>query len=208
MPTKFFGTVRPKIFIGKTWYTLVYMKFFDIPTFLKQWDQKFSPENEIHPNMPGSYSIPQIFWNFDGMSTKSFGTVRQFFFDGNLCYPLLCLKFFDNPIYLKHWTDAQEIFRHCETKFFRREKRHTLYYTWNFSIPRFLWKIEGMATKFFVTVTPKIFDGKTWYPTFSSTNPFGNKIFCQKQLYFWTNFFGSVRHKDFDWKSWFAPSCP
>ena len=36
-----------------------------------------------------------------------------------------------------------------------------------------------MATNFFVTVTPKIFDGKTWYPPFSSTNPFGNRNFIK-----------------------------
>ena len=62
---------------------------------------------------------------------------------------------------------------------FLPEERRTLYYTWNFSIPRFLWKVEGMATNFFVTVTPKIFDGKTWYPPFSSTNPFGNRNFIK-----------------------------
>ena len=54
-------------------------------------------------------------------STKFFGTVRQKIFDGNLWYPLLCIKFFDTPNFLRHWRDAHEIFRHCETKNFRRK---------------------------------------------------------------------------------------
>ena len=55
------------------------------------------------------------------MPTKFFGTVRQKIFDGRLWYPLLCIKFFGTPNFLKHWRDAHEIFRHCETKNFRRK---------------------------------------------------------------------------------------
>ena len=128
--------------------------------------------------------------------------MREKIFDGKLWNPLLCIKFFDTPNFLKHWRDAHEIFRHCETKNFRRkivippimhkifrypkfsetlkgwprnfsalwdqkfsmEKRDTPYYAWNFSIPQVFWNIEGMPTKFFGTVRPKIVDGKTWYP--------------------------------------------
>ena len=50
-----------------------------------------------------------------------FGTVRQKNFDGKLWYPLLCIKFFDTPNFLKHRRDAHEIFWHCETKNFRRK---------------------------------------------------------------------------------------
>ena len=55
------------------------------------------------------------------MPTKFFGTVRQKIFDGKTWYPLVCIKFFDTPNFLKHWKDAHEIFRHCETKTFRRK---------------------------------------------------------------------------------------
>ena len=55
------------------------------------------------------------------MPTKFFGTMRQKIFDGNLWYPLLCIKFFDTPNFLKHRRDAHEIFRHYETKNFRRK---------------------------------------------------------------------------------------
>ena len=55
------------------------------------------------------------------MLTKFFGTVIQKYFDGNLWYRLLCIKFFDTPNFLKHWRDAHEIFRHREIKKFRRK---------------------------------------------------------------------------------------
>ena len=55
------------------------------------------------------------------MPTIFFGTVRQKDLDGNLWYPLLCIKFFDTPNFLKHWRDAHDFFRHCETKNFRRK---------------------------------------------------------------------------------------
>ena len=35
--TKFFGTVRQKIFDGKLWYPLLCIKFFDTPNFLEHW---------------------------------------------------------------------------------------------------------------------------------------------------------------------------
>ena len=56
-----------------------------------------------------------------GSFTKFFGTVRQKIFDGNLWYPLLCEKFFGIPNFLRHWRDAHEVFRHCETENFRRK---------------------------------------------------------------------------------------
>ena len=132
MPTKFLGTVRLKIFDGKTWYPLVCINFFDTPNFLKHWrdaheifrhceTKNFRRKLVISPIMHKNFSVPQIFWNIEGMPTKFFGTVRQKIFDGNLWYPLLCIKFFDTPNFLRHWRDAHEIFRHCETKNFRRK---------------------------------------------------------------------------------------
>ena len=55
------------------------------------------------------------------MPTKFFGTVRPKIFAEKTWYPVLCIKFFDTPNFLKHWSDAHEIFRHCETKNFRRK---------------------------------------------------------------------------------------
>ena len=57
--TKFFGTVRPNFFDGKTWYPLLCIEFFDTPNFLKHWrdaheifrdwDQKFSTQKRDTP---------------------------------------------------------------------------------------------------------------------------------------------------------------
>ena len=70
---------------------------------------------------PSQFLIPEISETLKGSYTKFFGTVRQKIFDGKLWYPLLCIKFFDTPNFVKHWRDAHEIFRHCETKIFRRK---------------------------------------------------------------------------------------
>ena len=109
------------------------------------------------------------------MPTKFFGTVRQKIFDGKLWYPLLCIKFFDTPNFLKHWRDAHEIFRHCETKNFRRKIvippiMHKIFRYPKVSEtlkggPRnFSGKQKGSFTKLFVSVQwDKNFDGKYWY---------------------------------------------
>ena len=65
--------------------------------------------------------MPQISEKLKGSFTKIFGTVEQKIFVGNLWYPLLCIKFFGTPNFLRHWREAHEIFRHCETKNFRRK---------------------------------------------------------------------------------------
>ena len=54
------------------------------------------------------------------MPTKFFGTVRPECFDGKTWYPPVCIKVFDAPNFLRHWRNAHEIFRHCETKKFWR----------------------------------------------------------------------------------------
>ena len=65
--------------------------------------------------------MPEISETPKSSFTKFFSTVRQKIFDGKTWYSLLCIKFFDTPNFLKHWRDAHEIFRHCDTKNFRRK---------------------------------------------------------------------------------------
>ena len=64
------------------------------------------------------------------------GTVRQKLFDGKKWHPLLWIKFFGSPNFLKHWRDAHEVFRYCETKNFRRKNL----------IPPF-WSIKHVETR-------------------------------------------------------------
>ena len=92
--------------------------------FSALWDKKFSNENCDNPYCAWKFSIPQIFWDIEGMPTNFFGTVRQKIFDRKLWYPLLCIKFFVIPNFLKHWSDAHEIFRHWDQKFLT-ERRDT-----------------------------------------------------------------------------------
>ena len=90
--------------------------------FSALWDQNFPTGKRDTPVF-----ILKTFWNriFSqkqwGSLTKVFGTVRQKIFDGKLWYPLLSINVFDTPNFLKHWRGAHQVFRHCETKTFRRE---------------------------------------------------------------------------------------
>ena len=90
MPTKNFGTRRPKNFAEKTCYFLLCIKNFDTLIFLKHW-------RDVHKK-------------FRHRETKKFRWKTW--------YPLLLMKLKDTPTFLKHWTDAQKFFRHCETKNF------------------------------------------------------------------------------------------
>ena len=96
------------------------------------------------------------------MPTKFFCTVRQKIFDGNLWYPLLCIKFFDTPNFLRHWRDAQEIFRHCETKNFRRKIVIPPIMHKIFRYPKFSETLKGCPRNF-SALWDKNFDGKFWY---------------------------------------------
>ena len=96
--------------------------------FSALWDPQFSTEKRDTPYYAWNFSIPQIFWNIGGMPTKFFGTERPKIFAGKTWYPLLCIKFFDTPNFLKHWRDAHKIFRHWETKNFRRKNVIPLFF--------------------------------------------------------------------------------
>ena len=95
--------------------------------------------------------------------------------------PFLCPKIFDKRSFQKHQIVVQWNFLVQSDKNFQTEKRDTIYHEINFSIPQIFWNIEGMPTKFFGTVRPKIFGGKTRYPPFYPQRTFRNQKFSQKQ---------------------------
>ena len=69
-----------------------------------------------------------------------------------------------------------EVFRHRETKYFRRKIVILLCIRF-FDTPIF-WNFEAMSAKFFGIVRPSLFDGKTWHPPpFSSIKLFETRIF-------------------------------
>ena len=121
MPTNFFGTVRPKIFDGKTWYPLFHPYiFFETKNFLKNsriflrkfwalWDIKISTGNrDMPPLIHKFFSIPENFRKTEGFLYKAFrfGPVRQKFRQ-NRDAPLLFMKIFDKRIFLKHQSVLQ-----------------------------------------------------------------------------------------------------
>ena len=56
---------------------------------------------------------------------------------------LLCIKFFDTPNFLKFWSDAREIFRHCETIIIRRKNVIPPVMHKIFRYPKFFETLEG-----------------------------------------------------------------
>ena len=72
-----------------------------------------------------------------------------------------------------------EVFRHRETKYFRRKIVILLCIRF-FDTPIF-WNFEAMSAKFFGIVRPSLFDGKTWHPPppFSSIKLFETRIFLK-----------------------------
>ena len=104
------------------------------------------------------FLIPESSETLKGSFTKFFGNVRPKNFDGKTWYPLLCIKFFYTPNFLKHWRDAHEIFRHCETKNFPRKNvippsMHKI-----FRYPKFSEALKGCPRNF----------SALWYQKFST----------------------------------------
>ena len=97
---EFFRQCEIKIFRSKNVIrAFSSIKLFETRSFIKNskiplrnfsalWDKIFSTEKSDTPFYAKSFSIPQIFWNIEGMPTKVFGTVRQKIFGGKLWYPI------------------------------------------------------------------------------------------------------------------------
>ena len=122
------------------------MKFFDTPKYPKHWSDvhKFFRNCEIKI-FRQKIVIPPIVHKFSrylilseilkGCPKKFFGTMRSKIFAERTWYPLLYMKLFDTPTFLKHWTEAHKKFRHCETKKISTEKCDIPYYAKFFSLP-------------------------------------------------------------------------
>ena len=129
---------------------------------------RFGVRVSVVPNFftiyPQHFLKPENSETLLGSFTKFFGTVKQTFFDGNLWYHLLCINIFDIPIFWKHWSDAHEIFQHCETEKVRRKTWYPSFHPQKFSKPEFFQKQLESLTKFFGTVRQKFFIKKSWHP--------------------------------------------
>ena len=133
-PTKFFGTVRRKIFPGKPWYSpFSYPNFFDTRNYCNNKGlpygnfrhceiKNFRRKVLMVPPAPliQTFSTSEIFATIKDSPTEIFGTVRQKNFHGKSCYspPPLLSKIFDTRNYCNNKGFPNGIFRHCETKNF------------------------------------------------------------------------------------------
>ena len=111
---KYFGNVRQKLFDGETWY----------------------PRLSV---IPKTFRYPKFCETLKGCPRKVSALWHQNYLTGKRD-PLLCINFFDTPIFLKLWRDAHEILRQCETKNFRRKNVIPPSHPYNFSKPQFFQK--------------------------------------------------------------------
>ena len=130
---------------------------------------RFGVRVSVVPNIftiyPQHFLKPEISETLLGSLTKLFGTVKQTIFDGNLWYHLLCINFFDIPISLKHWSDAHEIFQHCETEKVRRKNVIPLFSSTKLFETRIFSKTVGVPYEFFRHCETKFFHQKIVTPS-------------------------------------------
>ena len=98
------------------------------------------------------------------MSTKLFRNVRQKYFDGNLLYPLLSIKFFDTSNYLEHWRDAPRSFSVLWDPKFSPGNAIPFIIHETFRYPKFSETLSGCAQNFSALWDKKRFNWKIWYP--------------------------------------------
>ena len=189
MPTNFFGTVRPKIFDGKTWYPLFHPYiFFETKNFLKNsriflrkfwalWDIKISTGNrDMPPLIHKFFSIPENFRKTEGFLYKAFrfGPVRQKFRQ-NRDAPLLFMKIFDKRIFLKHQSVLQWNFSIQWDKNSDGKSWYSPPLIQTFSIPEIIATIKDSPTNFFDSETKNFRRKILIHPPFFSPNFFGTR---------------------------------
>ena len=101
--------------------------------------------------------------------------------------PLLCIKFFDTPNFLRHWRDDHEIFRHCETKHFRRKNVIPPIMHKIFRYPKFSETLKGCPRNFSALWDQKLSTEKRDTP-FSSIKLFETKNFLKNSRISLRNF--------------------
>ena len=140
-PTKFFGTVRQKIFDGKSWYSPLIHKFFDTRNFVKQngpLTKFFGPVRQKKfgktmmppsPSYAWKFSIQEFFWNTEGVSDEVFRYCGAKIFDTKSWYPFFMQKTF-SIIEIFWYTELFPIiiFRYRETKILNEKSWYHLFF--------------------------------------------------------------------------------
>ena len=157
--SRFFGTLRREIFDRKTWCPLLCKIISDTTIFLthcrdaheniRYWETKFFKRNMWYAPFfirKQSSESKNFLKKCRTPSQKFFGTVRQTFSGGKLWHPFYAY-FFDTRIFLKHWRNAHENFRHCETENFWRKNVITRIMHKIFRYPKFFSTLKGFPRK-------------------------------------------------------------
>ena len=188
-PRTFFGTVRPKIFDGKTWYPLFHPYiFFETKNFLKNsriflrkfwalWDIKISTGNrDMPPLIHKFFSIPENFRKTEGFLYKAFrfGPVRQKFRQ-NRDAPSSSWKFSIKEFFWSTKVFSIEIFQYSETKIPTENRDTPPPLIQTFSIPEIIATIKDSPTKFFDSETKNFRRKILIHPPFFSPNFFGTR---------------------------------
>ena len=166
--TKFFGTVRPKVFDGETWYPSLWcIKFFDTRSF------------------PIHRSAPQR--NFSVLWDKKVAMEKR-------DPPFSSIKPFETRTFIKKSRISWQNFAALWDIKISTENRGTLSYTWKFSIKKVSGTPKWSPTEYFGTVRQKLFDGKSWYlPPLIHKTFFPTRTFVKHRMVPWRSFFGPVR---------------
>ena len=127
--------------------------------------KKFSTENLDAPPSPSliqTFSIPEIIATVKDCPTNLFSTETKIFPRKlNLDTPLLSSNFFVTRNYCNSEGLPYGIFRHCETKNFRRKILMPPLLIQTFSIPEIIATLKDCPTKIFGTLRQKVFDGRS-----------------------------------------------
>ena len=174
-PLKYFGTVRQKLFDGKSWYLppLLSIKTFSLPeifwntewfpgeVFSVLWDKKnFDKTVKLPPSFAWKFSIPEFFRSvllriLSALWDKNFSTELS-------DIPFLCIKYCDTRNFLKHRTVPQRNFLvMCDKSFRRRNVIPPSLMHKVFRYPKFSDKPKCSPTKFFGSVSQKILNEKS-----------------------------------------------
>ena len=140
--------------------------------------QKNSANLDAPPSYAWKFSIKSFSETPQCSPMKHFGTVRQKLFDGKTWYPLLWIRCFDTPNFLKHWREAHEIFQHCETQIFRRRNVIPPIMHKIFRYPKSSETFKGCPRNFSALWDPK-FSTENVIPPFSSTKLFETRNFLK-----------------------------
>ena len=196
MPTKFFGTVRPKILRKNVIPPFSSIIFFETKNFFKNsrislrkfwalWDMKISTGNrDMPPLIHKFFSIPENFRKTEGFLYKAFrfGPVRQKVPTNPWCPPPMHENF--------RWKNFSEAPKCSPMKYFNSETKTPtenrdspppLIQT--FSIPEIIATGKDSPTKIFGTVRQKNFDGKSWYSPPPYPNFFDTRNYCNNKLF-------------------------